>query len=211
MIKQQLAAKLEIRLYEYFQPEKVAQLYNQIVERAEKSSSKNRESEKSKGIKGEVGLGELLTQLGIKASAAGDAQSKSLASEEITYELTPEKKLQIVWEYLFTAGQVVDLNARLKKGEMIFTSAILVMFEGKNSRFELVDPKSDPHQGSTLIRVRCAVEEYDTEFFCSREYFSGSALIFDIQEKIERDIYGIAAIKAIDRNHKKISLNPIAF
>jgi|GEM_PF-3741232 len=211
MSKAPLGPDLETRLYEYFQTEKIVQLYNQIVERAEKSISQNRGSEKTKGLKGEVGLGELLTQLGIKASLGGDIQSKQNTSEQVTYELTPEQKLRLVWRYLYLVNNVADLNICLQGDKTSIQSVILVRFEGKNCGFELVDPNNDPNDEHTLIRVRCLVEDYRAEFYCSRAYFSGSALIFDIKENIIRDIFGIASIKKIDHDQKFIAMNPVAF
>lgn len=202
---------LETRLYDYLQTEKIIQLYNQIVERAEKSFSQNRGSEKTKGVKGEVGLGELLTQLGFKASLGSEIQSKQNTSEVVTFELTPEQKLRLVWRYLYSVSEVADLNSCLRGDQALLQSVVLVRFEGKNCRFELVDPDSNPNDEYTLIRVECIVEGYRADFYCSRAYFSGSALIFDIQQDIIREISGIAGIKKIDNDLKFIAMNPIAF
>jgi len=210
MAKLPIGPDLEARLFDYFQVDKINQLYNQTVDRAEKSLSKKRDSEKARSVKGEGGLGELLTQLGLKLSIGGALESKSANSEEVIYELSSEQKLHIVWRSLYLEGLVSDLNSCLREN-LDLTPFLLLRFKGMNARFRFVDPKSKPHDPHTLISVHCNVEGYNTDFFCSRQYFQGSALLYDIQEAIVRDIIGIAGVKAVDHLQKKVSLNPIVF
>jgi hypothetical protein len=210
MTKLLTESDLGVRLYDYIQVDKINQLYNQTVERVEKSLSKKWDKGRVRSVKGEGGFGELLTLLGLKLSIGGTLESKSADSEETIYELSSEQKLRIVWRHLCLEGLASDLNVCLREG-VDCAPFVLVRFKGVNGRFAFVDSSSKPHDPHTLIRVHCEVEGYSAEFFCSRGYFQGSALLYDIQEGLVRDIAGIAAVKAVDHQQKEIVLNPICF
>ena len=211
MIKAIVDSDLGINLYDYFQVNKIDRLYNQMVERVEKSLSKKHDREKTKSIKGEGGLGELLTKLGLKLSMGGTLESKSADSEETIYELSSEQKLRIVWRHLYLEGLVSDLNMCLGES-MDFSTFTLFRFKATNCKFAFANSNNAPHDPHTLIKVSCEIEAYAAEFFCSRIYFlGGSNLLYDIQEGLVRDISGIADVKAVNHQQRKIFLNPVCF
>jgi hypothetical protein len=206
-----LVATLEMQLFDYFQHEKVNRLFNQSQEFIKKAYQEKRSSEKLKGVKGDGGLGGLSAVLGITGAIGGEIHSNTNVSEEASFEITEEYKLRALWVYLYEQNQVADLNIIIRNGHEVSASIKLVKFFGKNGILSFVNPNDNPHDNDTQIRVLCHIEGYNVQFFCSRKFFSGSSVLFDIDEAVTRDIRGIASIKKIDHERKEIFLNPLAF
>jgi hypothetical protein len=202
---------LEPHLFDYFQREKIEQLYNQLVEKSEKSFITQKKSQKDLGMGLKAGLGNLLSGLGLDFSTDGNIKNSRSNMEETHFELTAEQKLQKMWKILADSNRIDDLNKCLQKRISPEQTIVLVKFSTNQARFQFVKPPADVPQSTLMINVDCLIEDYDCEFFCSQMYFQDSSLLFDIHNQVTREIRGIAVVKKIEHRNKKVFLNPLAF
>ncbi len=210
-MKQEINRLFDIQLRNYIEIDKIDHLYRQTVKRVEKQVTQTKELETLRSINSEASLGNVLSFLGITLSFKSNLGSKRAASEQVVSELPPEQKIKIVVSSLLQDESFYDLNYCLDKNTVIALNSI-VRFDGV-AKFRMKDCKSNLSDPETKILVTGNIEDYEFKFICSRKYFigGGSSLELDIYEQIERDLSGIASVKEIRYNSKKIFLNPVYF
>ncbi len=198
------------RLNSYVQSDKISNLYNQSVDRIEKQFVETRATDKSGKIGSEIGLGKILSFLGVDLSLSSELKLKDAKSTQVISELAPEQKLEIVLRYLSKENLLFDLNECLDSHRIIPTGN-LVKFRGK-AKLDFFNPNDDPVDSQSKILVSGSIGLFEFSFLCSRKYFIGeSSVEFDIYEKIVQNIEGIASVIEIERKNKKVILNPICF
>lgn len=199
-----------VHLFDYLQKDKIDQIYGQLVDRSEKTSTKQIKKDKGKQFEGQAGLGNLLVSLGLAVSSKASSSSGHSEAIETSYEISYEQKIRVIWDILKRQDGIGNLNKCIKNRINPSPSVVLVNFKAVRVQFSFVeDSRNDlPHQA---IKVSGLIEDYKTEFYCSLHWFQESSVSFDIQNKVTRDINGIAALKKISHKNKVILINPIAF